>query len=250
MRQRQDDLEAELADLDTDSGGQHVTGRPPLSAQHERSTKLESYEAKRLRRHKNLPFADPVELSSQGNEPKYVAKTNGMTAFDMFDTDTSDEGLVEQDSEDDVSAMSEGNPLDTMRLDSMKLRELWPHAIEWLVKKSLDPDLKESELSRRAFERLDNKPSGLVRSRFNSSSWKPDFIAALSRPRMISVQIAPETETCDACNQTRHPATFRVKFSGKPYHPIHWTRWLGTTISMATAMAETTGSWQITAYGT
>ena len=201
MRQRQDDdLEAELADLDTDSGGQHVTG-------------------KRLRRHKDLPFADPVEPSSQDSEPNYVAKAEAMTAFDMFDTDTSDENFVEQDSEDDLSAMGEDNPLDTMRLGSMKLRELWSHAIEWMVKKSLDLDLKESERFRRVFERLDNKPSGLVRSRFNSSSWKPGFITALFRPRMSSVQIASETETCDACNQTRHTATFRVEFSGKPYHP-------------------------------
>lgn len=31
MRQRQDDLEEEKADLHTESGGQHVTLKPPLS---------------------------------------------------------------------------------------------------------------------------------------------------------------------------------------------------------------------------
>jgi hypothetical protein len=213
-RQAQDDLEAELADLDTDSESQPETEKPLFSAKIESLNNLQSYRAKRLRRQKGLPSAKPGEPFSQDNEPKYT-----MTAEEMFDTDTADEDFVEQDSEDDVLAMNEENPLHALRIASMELRDLWRYAMEWMVKKGLELDFENNERFRHAFERLDDKPSGLVKSEFNSSSWKPGFIAMLSRPEMVSEQITSESEICDACNQTRHPATFRVEFVGKPYHP-------------------------------
>lgn len=135
----------------------------------------------------------------------------------MFDTDTEDGEFVEKDVETAVSAMAEDNLLHNMRISSMKLKDLWPHAIEWMVKKSLDLHVKEDERFRRAFERLDKKPSGLMRSKHNSSSWKSSFTTALARPEMVSAETTSESEPCDACSQTCHSALFEVRFCGKLY---------------------------------
>lgn len=212
--QERADLEADLADLDTSSLSQPVFDKSRSSA---KSASLAKLKAKRLRKSQGLPSLTSGELSSQDNEEKYVTRTEFTTASDMFDTDTDDGGFVEQDIEPAISTTTEDDLSCNTRISSMELKDLWPHAIWWMVKKTLDLHVEEDERFRRAFERLDNEPSGLVRSKYNSSSWTPSFTAILARPEMVSAQTTSEYETCNACGRKCHSAVFEVRFYGKLY---------------------------------
>lgn len=212
--QERADLEADLADLDTNSFSQPVFDNSRSSA---KSAPLARLKAKRLRKSQGLPSLTPNELSSQGNEEKYVARTEFTTASDMFDTDTDDGEFVEQDITPAISTTAQDDVLCNTRISSMDLKDLWPHAIRWMVNKTLDLHVEENKRFRRVFERLDNEPSGLVRSKHNSSSWAPNFTAALARPRMVSAEATSEYETCDACGHKCHSAVFVVRFYGRLY---------------------------------
>lgn len=211
--QERDELEVDLADLNTSSWSQPVLG-PRSSA---KSASLAILKAKRLLKSQGLPSFTPNELISQDNDERYITETKFTTASDMFDTDTDDGEFVEEDIEPAVSAAAEDNSLHNMRISSMKLKDLWPLVIEWMVKKSLDLHVEGDEHFRRAFERLDNEPSGLMRSKHNSSSWKSSFTTALARPEMVSGETTSASEPCDACGQTCHSALFEVRFCGKLY---------------------------------
>jgi hypothetical protein len=212
--QERADLEADLADLDASSLSQPVFDKSRSSA---RSASLAELKAKRLRKSQGLPSLTPNELSSQNNEEKYVARTEFTTASDMFDTDTDDGEFVEQDIEPAISTTAEDDVLCSTRISSMDLKDLWPHAIRWMVNKTLDLHVEEDKRFRRAFERLDNEPSGLVRSKHNSSSWTPSFTAILARPKMVSAEATSEYETCDACGHKCYSVVFEVRFYGRLY---------------------------------
>jgi hypothetical protein len=213
-RQERDDLEAEMADLETESLSQLVFDKPLSNF---KSASLARLKANRLRKSQGLPSLKPNKLSSQDDEQGHVTKTESTTASDMFDTDTDDGDFVEEDTETTVSAMDEDNWLNNLRTSSMELKDLWPHELKWMVKRSLGLYVEEDERFRHAFERLDKEPSGLVSSKHNSSSWNSSFTTALTRPGMVSAPTTSEVETCDACDQTRHSAIFEVRFYGKLY---------------------------------
>ncbi len=93
--------------------------------------------------------------------------------------------------------------------------------VEWLVQKKINPVFdREDEIYRAAFERLDQRLTGYAKSKFMSSAWRPEFVHALeARPTLVKDDLMEELENrCEACNRTKHPATFSIKFEGKPYH--------------------------------
>jgi hypothetical protein len=143
----------------------------------------------------------------------------------MFAPDEDDEDFIEE-GEDDTLGVPDGIPLAFTRYASMKAKDLWKFAIEWMVQKKINPAFAmDDEIYTLTFQKLDDEVSGLVGSKFASSAWRPDFTIALrSRPEIAYTTIDRHSaehayrDKCDACNRTGHPATSEVQFQGKPYN--------------------------------
>jgi hypothetical protein len=142
----------------------------------------------------------------------------------MFAPDEDDEDFIEE-GDDDTLGVPDGIPLKYTRYASMKAKDLWKFAIEWMVQKKINPAFAmDDEIYTLTFQKLDDEVSGLVGSKFASSAWRPDFTIALrSRPEIAYTTIDRHSaehayrDKCDACNRTGHPATSEVQFQGKPY---------------------------------
>lgn len=104
------------------------------------------------------------------------------------------------------------------------LKEQFPFVIEWLVHNRINPVFERKDpIYVNAWRKLDDEVSGLANSKFTSSAWKVDFNRALkSRPRLESFELQHSglglDETCEACGRSNHPSTFKIIFSGSPYH--------------------------------
>ena len=143
----------------------------------------------------------------------------------MFAADEYDEDFIEE-GEDDTLGVPDGIPLAFTRYASMKAKDLWKFAIEWLVQKKINPAFAmDDEIYTLTFQKLDDEVAGLVGSKFESSAWRGEFTIALrSRPEIAYNTIDRNTaehayrDKCDACNRSGHPATREVQFQGKPYN--------------------------------
>lgn len=116
-------------------------------------------------------------------------------------------------------------PLVMQRIASSKPKELFKHAIEWMVMKKIHPAFDaNNEIYTMVFRKLDDEVKGLANSKFSSSAWTPDFIRALrARPDLMSLDISlAKSEVmemhCEACNRRNHPATAELMFTGLPYN--------------------------------
>jgi len=162
------------------------------------------------------------ELYDNSEESPEPAPTSSRA---MFAADEDDEDFIEE-GEDDTLGVPDGIPLAFTRYASMKAKDLWKFAIEWMVQKKINPAFAmDDEIYTLTFQKLDDEVSGLVGSKFASSAWRPDFTIALrSRPEIAYTTIDRHSaehayrDKCDACNRTGHPATSEVQFQGKPYN--------------------------------
>lgn len=161
------------------------------------------------------PFQDQQELN----------ETNGYDDFDADqpedDGDQGDDHFIdEEEDEEGHDAISE--LLFTNKLRTMRLKELFKYAVEWMVQNRLNPAFEtSSEVYRIAFSRLNDFVKGMGGSKFQSSAWGPTFLRSLrARPVLQEAQFAGIDllhDRCDACNRSNHPATFEVVFSGSSY---------------------------------
>jgi len=162
------------------------------------------------------------ELYDNSEESPEAAPTSSRA---MFAADEDDEDFIEE-GEDDTLGVPDGIPLAFTRYASMKAKDLWKFAIEWMVQKKINPAFAmDDEIYTLTFQKLDDEVSGLVGSKFASSAWRPDFTIALrSRPEIAYTTIDRHSaehayrDKCDACNRSGHPATSEVQFQGKPYN--------------------------------
>lgn len=143
----------------------------------------------------------------------------------MFRKDEEDDSFIIEDDDADLGAPT-GLPLQFTRYASMKPKELFKYAVEWMVQKKINPAFQmDDEIYHLAFKKLDDFVKGLAGSKFTSSAWTPDFTFAMqARPELQAFRLDRTGEhfmrdKCDACNRSGHPATFEVKFEGKPYNP-------------------------------
>ncbi|KAI8628616.1 hypothetical protein F5Y19DRAFT_476164 [Xylariaceae sp. FL1651] len=146
---------------------------------------------------------------------KGVNQDSGDSDLDDFVTDDDDAPL--------------GAPVDIpleFTLQAHKpLKEQFPHVIEWLVHNRINPAFERRDpVYTNAWRKLDDEVSGLANSKFTSSAWKTDFARALrSRPRLEAFELSSIGsdrlyDTCEACGRSGHPSTFKIVFSGSPYH--------------------------------
>ncbi|KAH0358771.1 hypothetical protein KCU84_g7865, partial [Aureobasidium melanogenum] len=149
--------------------------------------------------------------------------THRTTRKQMFAEDEDDEGFVIDD--DGPLGVPTNVPIAFTRYASMKAKDLFRFAIDWMVQKKINPAFQmDDEIYDLTFKKLDDEVKGLAGSKFQSAAWTSKFTLALqARPDLLSARLDRQSsahfgrDKCDACNRSGHPATYEVKFEGKPY---------------------------------
>jgi hypothetical protein len=166
------------------------------------------------------PTSQLASESDEASEEDFVDNRR-----DMFLEEPEDEDFVVDDGPDDVLGIPD-LPIEFSNVSRMKGKDLFKFAVEWMVQNKINPAFaKDDEIYNLAFRKLDDEVRGLAGSKFTSSAWTMEFTTALqSRPGITLVEyssIASELmlEHCDACNRSGHPATWEIRFFGKPYDP-------------------------------
>jgi len=146
----------------------------------------------------------------------------------MFAENEEDDAFVDDDLADGTAlGVPDGVPLQFTRYASMKAKELFKYAVEWMVQRKINPAFKmDDEIYDLTFRKLDDEVKGLAGSKFVSTVWRPGFIGALrARPEIALVELDRTTgdaflrDKCEACNRSNHVPTWEIQFRGNPYHP-------------------------------
>ena len=201
---------------------------PPRSARSEkkaaRSNALEALKKRREKQQQRHSGAGDVEsaqaISSDEGEGEDSGQDDEFQENIYYDEDEENAFL------DDANAYSDDNdaalPLE-IKLQAAKPSELFQYVVQWMVHKRLNPGFDEKNpVYNLAFKRVDDYARGMGSSKFQSSAWTPIFSRALkARPVIEEMRFANMGlhDRCDACNRSRHPATFEVRFKGSVYSP-------------------------------
>ncbi|KAK7530735.1 uncharacterized protein J3D65DRAFT_135252 [Phyllosticta citribraziliensis] len=145
----------------------------------------------------------------------------------MFQEDDDDQDFLVEDEDEPLGVPDEevSLPLQFSSTSRMKAKDLFKYAVEWMVQKKLNPAFSmQDEIYTLTFHKLDDEVRALSGSKFTSSAWTRDFHHALhARPFIEVTEITGINRSllsahCGACNRTNHPATWDIRFTGKPYH--------------------------------
>lgn len=239
-QQEQEDLDEDLDFIGPSSDVEHAPRDSQTIKKNARQQALERLKQVRSSQSQRTALPEIQEDDEDDEEPEPTAEEELDELYDiseespdhaptssraMFAPDEDDEDFIEE-GEDDTLGVPDGIPLAFTRYASMKAKDLWKFAIEWMVQKKINPAFAmDDEIYTLTFQKLDDEVSGLVGSKFASSAWRPDFTIALrSRPEIAYTTIDRHSaehayrDKCDACNRTGHPATSEVQFQGKPYN--------------------------------
>jgi hypothetical protein len=240
MTQEQEDLDEDLDFIGPSSDVGHAPRDSQTIKKNARQQALERLKQVRSSQSQRTALPEIQEIDEDDEEPQPTAEDELDELDDysdetpepaptssraMFAPDEDDEDFIEE-GEDDTLGVPDGIPLAFTRYASMKAKDLWKFAIEWMVQKKINPAFAmDDEIYTLTFQKLDDEVSGLVGSKFASSAWRPDFTIALrSRPEIAYTTIDRHSaehayrDKCDACNRSGHPATSEVQFQGKPYN--------------------------------
>jgi hypothetical protein len=239
-QQEQEDLDEDLDFIGPSSDVEHAPRDSQTIKKNARQQALERLKQVRSSQSQRTVLPEIQEIDEDDEEPQPTAEDELDELYDnseespdhaptssraMFAPDEDDEDFIEE-GEDDTLGVPDGIPLAFTRYASMKAKDLWKFAIEWMVQKKINPAFAmDDEIYTLTFQKLDDEVSGLVGSKFASSAWRPDFTIALrSRPEIAYTTIDRHSaehayrDKCDACNRSGHPATSEVQFQGKPYN--------------------------------
>jgi len=181
---------------------------------------LEQLKRRRVRQQAE-PHADQNAESEESDELEEDSdESETLPGLSAQQPDEAEDFVVED--EDDVVGEPVELPFEFSAYRTMKPRELFKFAIEWMVQKKINPAFAmEDEVYRITFQRLDHFVRGMGGSKFHSSAWTPGFSRSLNcRPILEEQQFMNNgilRDRCDACNRSGHPATWEVKFTGKTY---------------------------------
>jgi hypothetical protein len=239
-QQEQEDLDEDLDFIGPSSDVEHAPRDSQTIKKNARQQALERLKQVRSSQSQRTALPEIQEDDEDDEEPQPTAEDELDELYDnsdespepaptssraMFAPDDDDEDFIEE-GDDDTLGVPDGIPLAFTRYASMKAKDLWKFAIEWMVQKKINPAFAmDDEIYTLTFQKLDDEVSGLVGSKFASSAWRPDFTIALrSRPEIAYTTIDRHSaehayrDKCDACNRSGHPATSEVQFQGKPYN--------------------------------
>ena len=173
----------------------------------------------------DLEILDPVEDDDEDEEEGDDRDAN---ILDMFQEDGDDAGFIDDDAEAIIGEPSATADLDELRLvaglSRAKSKDLFKHAIEWMVMKKIHPAFNSTKnIYTITFRKLDDEVKGLAGSKFTSSVWTPDFTRAIrARPDLMVDDLSlgrreVMSPHCEACNRSNHTATFELVLMGQPY---------------------------------
>lgn len=222
------DLEDDLVDLASSSSDDETKLARKTPVKSERQLALERLK----RRRAGLADEDekPKRVNASGSDSDESSEVEQplprSSARDMFAADEDDDNFLADDGDETLGEPDE-IPIEFTHFASMKAKELFKFAVEWMVQKKLNPGYRDkAALYDLTFKKLDDEVKGLAGSKFTSSAWRPDFLFALrARPQIAANRIHKLDlehslhDRCDACNRSGHPATYEVQFQGRPYHP-------------------------------
>ena len=166
-----------------------------------------------------LDLDEPFEVSDT-NEDGDGDEQHETTAREIFSENENDQEFLASDDEDDELGVPVELPFEFSALARMKTNQAFEIVVEWMVQKKINPAFdRDAPKYVTAFGRVEDEAKILVGSKFVSSVWKPGFTTALYARPEISVWEEDHAlhVNCEACNRTNHPATFKIRFSGKPY---------------------------------
>ncbi|OAL46461.1 hypothetical protein IQ07DRAFT_590606 [Pyrenochaeta sp. DS3sAY3a] len=149
--------------------------------------------------------------------------------LDMFQEDGEDAGFIDDDAEALIGEPSANADLDELRLalslSRAKSKELFRHAVEWMVMKKIHPAFDSTaNIYTLTFRKLDDEVKGLAGSKFTSSAWTADFTRSLrARPDILIDETTNAMRElimphCEACNRSNHTARFELMLTGQPYN--------------------------------
>lgn len=230
-RREQEDLVEDLDFLGPSSDVEEGLPRRPRNTQTaEKDARQKALESLKRKRSGKPPGSEEDGEAEAGSEDPQSAYELEMTAQDssarsVFQADEDDEKFVVDEGEDEVLGVPDGVPLQFTRYASMKARELFKFAIEWMVQKKINPAFRrDDEIYDLTFQKLDDEVKGLVGSKYASAAWTRNFTVSLKSRPSIAIHELDRTNSehfmmshCDACNRSNHPATYQVQFQGKPY---------------------------------
>lgn len=138
------------------------------------------------------------------------------------DLDRYDEDFVDEDDSDPLGVPTglEDMPFEFTRHAYKQTKEYFRDAIDWMVQNKLNPAFPRSAaLYQVAFSKVEDQVKGRTGSQLISSVWNSGFYRALMARPHIEVTAYPTTfgHPCDACNRSKHPASFDFKLYGKAY---------------------------------
>lgn len=234
-QQEQEDL-AEDLDFFQPSSGDDESIRPRGTQSAQKSARQQALEKLKKMRSSQLPQVEEDEQGeeeAEGQEPDELYEDDDededapqvVRARQMFTKNEDDDDFVEEEEDEGPLGVPEGVPLEFTRYASMKSKELFEYAVEWMVQKKINPAFRMNDpIYELTFKKLDDEVRGLAASKFTSSAWQADFTFALqARPEIAYDKIDRNSaehwmrDKCDACNRSGHPATYQIQFQGKPY---------------------------------
>ncbi|KLJ09989.1 hypothetical protein EMPG_14600 [Blastomyces silverae] len=235
------ELEEDLEDLrDSATTKTRTRGRIADKARLKRQTQLEA-----LRRRRAGGKREVVSVESSGDESNAEQNENESSSEDdgeeeeeeawinldedsdieppaPEDLDKYEADFVDHDEDGALGAPDELNdiPFEFTRHRYKRLRDHFKDVVEWMVHNKLNPAFPRDDVVYRvAFSKVNDEVMGLAGSQLISSAWNRDFRKALEARPGIDVSLYPISmgHSCDACNKTNHPASFDIRFDGKPY---------------------------------
>jgi hypothetical protein len=208
------------------------TNEPPSSATpgRKRAVVVETDSESELEVIKEEPDSDLEILEQDDIEDEEQESDRDANALDMFQEDQEDEQFIDDDPDNMIGQPSINDDLDEMRLafslSRAKTRDLFKHAVEWMVMKKIHPGFdSNNNVYTLTFRKLEDEVKGLAGSKYTSSAWTGDFTRAIrARPLLMMNELsaaerAVRSPHCEACNRSNHTASFEVLLQGQPYHP-------------------------------
>ncbi|EAW22679.1 uncharacterized protein NFIA_013680 [Aspergillus fischeri NRRL 181] len=128
--------------------------------------------------------------------------------------------LEDDNAELGVPSSLEDLPFEFSRHAYKQLKEYFQDAVEWMVNNKINPAFPRSDpLYEVAFMKLEDEVKGRTGSQLVSSVWNVKFRRALLARPHVKITLYPITDNhpCDACNRSKHPASFDMKLYGKAY---------------------------------
>lgn len=217
-QEERQELDEDVLDLALSGSDSEIRRPKPPSARQQAMALL-----KRKRKGRGAPV-DAVASENgddQDERDEGYSGSSSPTYREIFaEDDDDDEGFVIED-DDALLGAPVNLPIALSRHASKKAKDLFAHAIEWMVQKRINPAFPgDDDLYVLAFRKLDDEAAGLAGSKFKSSAWTQEFTFALqTRPDMVHTKSVRHvlTRKCDACNREGHPATAEIQFQGRPY---------------------------------